>query len=63
MATKAQIKASRKYDDKTYKKYQVRLRKNEDKELIEFIENHKEKHGMSNLFRAGLELLRQELNQ
>ena len=55
MATKAQIKASRKYDDKTYKKYQVRLRKNEDKELIEFIEKNKDKHGMSNVFRTALE--------
>ena len=55
MATKAQIKASRKYDDKTYKKYQVRLRKNEDKELIEFIEKNKDNHGMSNVFRTALE--------
>lgn len=42
---------------KTYKVYQVNLRKDEDKELIDWIEKNREKYGISDIFRAGVETL------
>ena len=42
---------------KTYKVYQVNLRKDEDKELIDWIEKNREKYGISDIFRAGVEAL------
>ena len=42
---------------KTYKVYQVNLRKDEDKDLIDWIEKNREKYGISDIFRAGVETL------
>lgn len=43
-----------------YKRYQVQLRLDTDKDLIDFIESNKEQHGTTELFRAGLEKLKNE---
>ena len=43
------------YKDKTYKKYYVYLRKDEDRDLIEWIDRHKERLGTTNIFREALE--------
>lgn len=50
----------RSWESKTYKKYLVRLRADEDRELIEFIEQNKDSYGTTELFRAGLEKLKSE---
>lgn len=42
---------------KTYKHYQVSLRKDEDKYLIDWIEANRNKYGISDIFRAGVETL------
>lgn len=42
---------------KTYRRYSVNLRKDEDKELIDWIEKNREKYGISDIFRAGVETL------
>lgn len=43
-----------------YKRYQVQLRLDTDKDLIDFIESNKEQHGTTELFRLGLEKLKNE---
>jgi hypothetical protein len=43
-----------------YKRYQVQLRYDTDAELISFIDSHKEKHGTTELFRMGIEKLKEE---
>lgn len=45
---------------KTYRRYSVNLRKDEDKELIDWIEKNREKYGISDIFRAGVEALMNE---
>ena len=45
---------------KTYKRYQVQLRQDEDADLIEFIDRHKEQIGTTELFRRGIEKLKSE---
>ena len=44
MQTKAHQRATAKYNKKTYQRYEVRLRKVEDKELIEHIERQASKN-------------------
>lgn len=43
-----------------YKRYQVQLRVDTDRELIAFIEASKEKHGTTELFRMAIEKLKAE---
>lgn len=43
-----------------YKKFLVRLRVDDDAELIKFVEENKDKHGTTEIFRAGLEKLKNE---
>lgn len=38
----------------------VRLRVDDDKDLIDFIEKNKERYGTSELFKAGLEKIKNE---
>lgn len=45
---------------KTYKRYQVQFRKDEDSDLIEFIETNKEQIGTTELFRRAIETLKNE---
>lgn len=45
---------------KTYKAYQVNLRKDEDAELIEFIDNLHGRIGTTDIFRIGVETIIKE---
>lgn len=45
------------WNAKTYRVYNVRLRKDDDADLIQWIEDHKETFSQSDIFRAGLEAL------
>lgn len=48
------------WNAKTYKRYQISLRKDEDSDLIEFVEAIKGKIGPSEIFRAGVESIKKE---
>lgn len=56
--TSSEVKT--RWESKTYKKYLVRLREDEDRELIEFIEQNKGAYGTTEIFRAGLEKVKSE---
>ena len=43
-----------------YKRYQVLLRIEDDADLIDWIESHKESVGTTDLFRRGIEKLKSE---
>lgn len=53
MAANTEQKAA--WNAKTYKRYQVYLRKTEDQSLIDWIESQKKTTGTSELFREALE--------
>ena len=48
------------WNAKTYKPYRIFLRRDEDADLIEWVENNKESFGLSNIFRVGVETLMDE---
>ena len=54
---RASSEAKNRWNAKTYKRYAVNLRKDEDKDLIDWIEKNREKYGISDIFRAGVETL------
>lgn len=56
--TSTEVKA--RWNEKTYKRYQVYLRQDEDADLIEFLEQNKATHGTTELFRSGLERIKNE---
>ena len=45
----------KRYDSKTYRKYALAFRVDEDKELIDYIEKNKDKVGTTEIFRTALE--------
>lgn len=45
----------RRYDLKTYRKYSISLRQDEDADLIQYIDQHKDQIGTTEIFRAALE--------
>lgn len=57
---KTSSEVKQRWEAQNYKKYLVRLRADEDKDLIEFIERTKSVYGTTELFRAGLEKLKNE---
>lgn len=57
---KTSTEVKNRWNAKTYKRYQVSLRKDDDSDLIQFIEQNKTKHGTTELFRAGIEKLKNE---
>lgn len=57
--TTTSTEVKQRWESKAYKKYLVRLRVDDDADLIEFIENNKSK-GTTELFRAGIEKLKKE---
>ena len=63
MATKRKTTTSsavkQRWEANNYKKYIVRLR-NDETELIDFIENNKEKYGTTELFRMGIKKLKND---
>ena len=58
--TTTSTEVKQRWIEKTYKRYMVNLRKDEDAELIQFIDQNKDKQGTTELFRAGLEKLKNE---
>lgn len=48
------------WNAKTYKRYQVSLRKEEDSELIQFVESLNGRIGTSDIFRIGIETIKKE---
>jgi hypothetical protein len=57
--TSTEVKS--RWEAKTYKKYLVRLRVDEDAELIKYIDDNKTPdYGTSAIFKAGLEKLKNE---
>lgn len=56
--TSTEVKA--RYNSKAYKRYQVYLRQDDDADLIQLIEENKERYGTTEIFRAGLEKLKNE---
>lgn len=53
--THTSTEVKNRWKKKAYKIYQVSLRYDTDKELIDFIENNKERIGMTQMFREALE--------
>ena len=56
--TSTEVKA--RWIKNNYKRYQIHLRYDTDAELIRFVDENKEKHGTTELFRMGIEKLKQE---
>lgn len=59
--TTTSTEVKQRWIDKTYKQYRISLRKDEDAELIELVEEAKQKDiGVSDIFRRGIEALKNE---
>lgn len=52
--TTTSYEVKRRYDLKTYKPYNIRLRYDEDAELIRYIDEHKDQEGTTEIFRTAL---------
>ena len=46
------------WNAKTYQRYTINLRKDEDADLIKFVNENRDKYGTSDIFRAGVEALK-----
>lgn len=55
--TTTSTEVKNRWNAKTYKRYTVNLRLDEDAELIEFVETNKGKIGATEIFRSGIEKL------
>ena len=53
--TSSEVK--KRWMDANYKSYRVNLRYDNDQELIDYMEQHKEQFGTTEIFRVALELL------
>ena len=53
--TTTSTEVKNRWNAKTYKRYQVSLRKDEDAELIRAVEKLKERIGPTDIFRLGIE--------
>lgn len=56
--TSTQVK--NRWNEKTYKRIMVSLRRQEDAALLEWFERNRDKYGPTDIFRAGIEKLRSE---
>ncbi len=54
---KTSTEVKQRWENKAYARYLVRLRKDTDSRLIDYVEKRKEKDGTSNVFREALEEL------
>lgn len=54
--THTSTEVKRRYNEKTYKRVTLYLRYDEDADIIDFIEENKEKMGTTNIFREALEM-------
>ena len=46
------------WNEKTYKRIMVSLRKDDDADLIEWFEKNKAQYGPTEIFRSGIELIK-----
>lgn len=54
--THTSTEVSERYKRKTYKNYAVRLRFDTDQDLIDYVEDNKDRIGMTQIFREAMEL-------
>ncbi len=54
--THTSTEVKQRWNDKTYRRYQAFFRYDTDKDIIDWIENHKEEYGTTNIFRDAVEL-------
>ena len=53
--TRTSTEVKQRYKDKSYKRYQIYLRHDDDRELINWIDSHKDSLGTTSIFREALE--------
>lgn len=53
--TSSEVKTA--WKQRNYKRYEVNFRLDTDQDIIDYIENHKERFGTTEIFRAAMELL------
>jgi len=58
--TTTSTEVKRRYNEKTYKRYQIYLRVEDDKHLIDYIDKKKETQNTSEIFKQALETLLNE---
>lgn len=58
--TTTSTEVKNRWNAKTYKRYTVNLRQDEDADLIQFVEQNREKLSITDIFRAGVEQLKTE---
>lgn len=51
------------WENKAYKKYMCRFRYDTDQELIDWISDHKDEMGISEMFRQGIQKLMEEYKE
>lgn len=54
--TQTSYEVVKRWREKAYKPYTLNFRYDTDQEIIDFIEKHKDKYGVTNIFRDALEL-------
>jgi len=54
--TETSYEVRKRWMDKAYKRFTINLRVDEDEEIIDYIEKHKDKYGTTNIFRDALEM-------
>jgi hypothetical protein len=59
---KTSTEVKNRWNRENYKRYTISLRKSEDKELIDFVESHKESVGITDIFRAGVDAIKKSEN-
>lgn len=55
--TKTSTEVKYRWIQANYKQYRVSLRIDDDADLIKFVDENKEKYGVTDIFRAGIEAL------
>lgn len=58
--TTTSTEVKNRWNQKTYKRIMVSLRKDDDADLIEWFDQHKDRYGPTDIFRAGVEELQKE---
>lgn len=58
--TTTSTEVKNRWNAKTYKRYQISLRKDDDADLIDLVEGIKDRIGVTEIFRAGAEKIKNE---
>ena len=58
--TTTSTEVKNRWNAKTYKRYQISLRKDDDADLITFVESIKDTVGVTDIFRRGAEQVKKE---